>query len=76
MDIVRRKKEFDFERVKLAGKKLSAHFIDSIDFPIRVIGVSNRKTVYSFRIKKLGAEFHHLKEEVELHIRQAATKSR
>lgn len=76
MDVVRRKKEFDYERVKLAGKKLMEHFIDPIDFPIQVIGVNNGKTVHSFRIKKLGKDFYHLKNEMELKIREAANKKR
>lgn len=76
MDIVRRKKEFDYEKVKLAGRKLMEHFIDPVDFPIQVIGVSNGKSVYSFRIKKLGDDFNHLKNELELKVRQAAKKKR
>lgn len=76
MEVVRRKKEFDYERVKLAGKKMMEHFIDPIDFPIQVIGVNNGKTVYSFRIKKLTKDFYHLKDEMELKIREAAKKKR
>lgn len=72
MDVVRRKKEFDYEKAKLAGKKLMQHFIDPIDFPIMVIGIKNSKTVYSFRIKKLGADFHHLRSEMEMRMMQAA----
>lgn len=76
MDVVRRKKEFDYEKVKLAGRKLMEHFIDSVDFPIQVVGITNRKTVYSFRIKKLGDDFYRLKDEMELKIRRAAMKKR
>lgn len=76
MDVVRRKKEFDYEKVKLAGKKLKEYFIDQIDFPIQVIGVNNGKTVFSFRIKKLGNDFYHLKDEMELRMRHAAKKKR
>lgn len=76
MEVVRRKKAFDYEKVKLAGKKLKEYFIDPIDFPIQVIGINNGKTVYSFRIKKLGNDFYHLKSEMELKIRQAAKKKR
>lgn len=76
MDVVRRKKEFDYEKVKLAGKKLMAHFIDSIDFPIQVIGVKSSKSVFSFRIKKLGLEFAHLQDEMERKIQEAARKKR
>lgn len=74
MDVVRRKKEFDYEKVKLAGKKLKEHFIDPIDFPIQVIGINNGKTVYSFRIRKLGENFNRLQEEMELKMRH--TKKR
>lgn len=72
MDVVRRKKEFDYEKVKLAGKKLLQHFIDPIDFPIQVIGITNSKTVFSFRIKKLGEDFYHLRDEMEMRIMQAS----
>lgn len=76
MDVVRRKKEFDYERVKLAGRKLMEYFIEPIDFPIQVIGINNAKTVYSFRIRKLGNDYFHLKDEMEHKIRQAAKKKR
>lgn len=76
MDVVRRKKEFDYERVKLAGRKLMEYFIEPVDFPIQVIGINNNKTVYSFRIKKLGDDFFHLRDEMELKIREAAKKKR
>ncbi|CRK89887.1 CLUMA_CG003434, isoform A [Clunio marinus] len=76
MDVVRRKKEFDYEKVKLAGKKLLEYFIDSIDFPIQVIGINNRKSVHSFRIKKLGKDFYHLRDGVELKLREAAKNKR
>lgn len=74
MDVVRRKKEFDYEKVKLAGRKLKEHFIDPIDFATQVNGINNGKTVYSFRIRKLGEGFTRLQEEIELRIRHAATK--
>lgn len=76
MDIVRRKKAFDYEKVKLAGKKLKEYFIDPVDFPIQVIGINNLTTVYSFRIKKLGNDFYLLKHEMELKMRQASKKKR
>lgn len=76
MDVVRRKKEFDYERVKLAGRKLMEHFIDPVDFPVQVVGINNEKTVYSFRIKKLGDDFYHLRDEMDMKIRQAAKKNR
>lgn len=76
MDVVRRTKEFDYEKVKLAGKKLMEYFIDPIDFPIQVIGINNGKSVYSFRIKKLGNDFYYLKDEMELKLRQAAKRNR
>ena len=76
MDVVRRKKEFDFEKVKLAGRKLKEHFIDPIDFPIKVNGINNGKTVYSFRLRKLGETFARLQDEMELRVKQAAVKRR
>jgi hypothetical protein len=76
MDVVRRIKEFDYEKVKLAGRKLKEHFIDPIDFPIQVIGINNGKSVYSFRLRKLGEEFDRLHEEMESKIRQASIKRR
>jgi hypothetical protein len=76
MDVVRRKKEFDFEKVKLAGRKLKEHFIDPIEFPIKVNGISNGKTVYSFRVRKLGETFARLHDEMEIRMRQAAIKRR
>lgn len=76
MDVVRRKKEFDYERVKLAGRKLMEYFIEPVDFPVQVIGINNNKTVYSFRIKKLNDNFFHLRDELELKIREAAKKKR
>lgn len=76
MDVVRRRKEFDYERVKLAGRKLMEHFINPVDFPIQVVGINNQKTVYSFRIKSLGDDFYHLKNEMDLKIKQAAQKTR
>lgn len=66
MSIVRRKMQFDFERVKLAGKKLQEYFIDPIDFPIQVTGINNGKCVFSFRIKKLGEDFHRLEQELRI----------
>jgi hypothetical protein len=76
MDVVRRKKEFDFEKVKLAGRKLKEHFIDPIEFPIKVNGINNGKTVYSFRVRKLGETFARLNDEMEIRMRQAAIKRR
>lgn len=76
MDVVRRKKEFDYERVKLAGRKLMEYFIDPVHFPVQVIGVTNGKTIYSFRIKKLGDDFKYLKKELEQKLRQAAKNKR
>lgn len=70
MSIVRKKKQFDFEKVKLAGKKLLEYFIDPIDFPIQVIGINNGKSVYSFRIKKLGEDFHRLEQELRIKKKQ------
>lgn len=76
MEVVRRKKEFDFEKVKLAGRKLKEHFIDPIEFPIKVSGINNGKTVYSFRVRKLGDTFARLHDEMEMRIKQAAIKRR
>lgn len=76
MDIVRRQKEFDFEKAKLAGKKLMEHFIEPIIYPIEVIGIKNGLSVFSFRIKKLGKEFYNLKEEVEEKLEAALKKKR
>ena len=76
MDIVRRQKEFDFEKAKLAGKKLMEHFIEPIIYPIEVIGIKNGLSVFSFRIKKLGKEFYSLKEEVEEKLEAALKKKR
>lgn len=76
MDTVRRKKEFDYERVKLAGSKLMVHFVNSINFPIQVIGVENGKNVYSFRIKKLGVDYFNLRDEMEYKIRLDASKKK
>lgn len=76
MDIVRRQKEFDFEKAKLAGKKLMEHFIEPIIYPIEVIGIKNGLSVFSFRIKKLGKEFYKLKEEVEEKLEAALKKKR
>lgn len=76
MDVVRRKKEFDYERVKLAGRKLMQYFIEPIEFPIQVIGINNHKIVYSFRIKKLGEDYFNLKDEMEMKIREAAKRNR
>lgn len=76
MDVVRRKKEFDYERVKLAGKKLMEYFIDPIDFPVRVAGINNEKTVYSFRIKKLGYDFQRLRDDLKVKVRQEARRHR
>lgn len=76
MEIVRRQKEFDFERARLAGKKLMEHFIEPIVFPIQVIGINNGLSIHSFRIKKLGKEFLKLKDEVELTIREATRERR
>lgn len=66
MSIVRRKMQFDFEKVKLAGKKLQEYFIDPIDFPFQVNGIKNGKSVYSFRIKKLGEDFFQLEQELRI----------
>lgn len=74
MDVVRRKKEFDFEKVKLAGRKLKEHFIDPIEFPIKVNGINNGKTVYSFRVRKLKENFSMLQDEMEMRVGQAALK--
>lgn len=76
MDVVRRRKEFDYERVKLAGKKLMEHFIDPIDFPIQVVGINNGKTVYSFRVKKLSDDYFHLQDEMEIKLREVAKRKR
>lgn len=76
LEVVRRKKEFDYERAKLAGEKLMAHFIDPIHFPIQVIGINNEKTVYSFRIKRLGSDYFQLRNEMELKIQEDAKRKR
>lgn len=76
MEIVRRKKEFDFEKAKLAGKKLIEHFIEPIYFPIQVIGIRNRASVFSLRFKKLGKELVKLRSELEMKIREAAKKKK
>lgn len=77
MDVVRRKKEFDFEKVKLAGKKLIEYYIAPLhEFPIEVIGISNGKSVYSFRIKKLDDDYFHLKDDLEEKIRENAQKKK
>lgn len=76
MDVVRRKKEFDYEKVKLAGKKLKEHFIDPIDFPVQVSGINNKKSVFSFRIRKLGENFASLQKQIEFKIKQATIKKR
>lgn len=77
MDVVRRKKEFDFEKVKLAGRKLMEYFIEPLqDFPIQVIGINNDKTVYTFRIRKLGEDYFRLKDELECKIRELSKKKR
>lgn len=77
MDVVRRKKEFDFEKVKLAGKKLIEYYIAPLhEFPIEVIGINNGKSVYSFRIKKLDDDYFHLKDDLEEKIRENAQKKK
>lgn len=76
MDIVRRKKEFDFEKARLAGKKLMEHFIDPIVFPIQVISIRTQESVFSFRFKKLGKELVKLRSELGLKIREAAKKKK
>lgn len=76
MDVVRRKKEFDFEKAKLAGKKLMEHFLDPIVFPIQVIGIRNRESIHSFRFKKLGKELVRLRSELEMKTREAAKKKK
>lgn len=76
MDTVRRKKEFDFEKAKLAGKKLIEHFIDPIVFPIQVIGIKNHESIFSFRFKKLGKELVKLRIELEMKIRESAKKKK
>lgn len=76
METVRRKKEFDFEKARLAGKKLIEHFIDPIVFPIQVIGINNSQSIFSFRFKKLGRELVKLRIEFEMKIREAAKKKR
>lgn len=76
MSIVRRKKQFDFEKVKLAGKKIKEHFIDPIDFPIQVIGINNGKSVFSFRIRKLGEDFFRLEDEWRMKKTQELAKKK
>ena len=76
MDIVRRKKEFDFEKAKLAGKKLKEHFIDPIIFPIQVNGIRNCERIFSFRFKRLGRELANLRIELEMKTREAAKKKK
>lgn len=76
MEIVRRKKEFDFEKAKLAGKKLMEHFIEPINFPIQVNSIRNNQSIYSFRFKKLGKELVKLRSELEMKIREAAKKKK
>ncbi|KAG5669779.1 hypothetical protein PVAND_000072 [Polypedilum vanderplanki] len=76
MEIVRRQKEFDYEKARLAGKKLMEHFIDPIIYPIEVIGIQNNLSVFSFRIKKLGKEFLQLKEELKIKKEEAAKQHR
>lgn len=77
MEVVRRKKEFEFEKVKLAGKKLIEYYIAPLhEFPIEVIGITNSKSVYSFRIKKLNDDFFHLKDDLEEKIRENAQKKK
>lgn len=77
MDVVRRKKEFDFEKVKLAGKKLIEYYIAPLhEFPIEVIGINNGKSVYSFRIKKLDDDYFQLKDDLEVKIRENAQKKK
>lgn len=76
MSIVRRKKQFDFEKVKLAGKKIKEYFIDSIDFPIQVIGINNKKSVFSFRIRKLGDDFFRLEDEWRVKKKQEMSKKK
>lgn len=76
MEVVRRKKEFYFEKAKLAGKKLMEHFLDPIVFPIQVIGIRNQESIYSFRFKKLGKELVRLRSELEMKIREAAKKKK
>jgi hypothetical protein len=76
MDIVRRQKEFDFEKARLAGKKLLEHFIEPIIYPIEVIGINNNLSVFSFRIKKLGKDFNRLKEELRIKKEEVSRRSR
>lgn len=76
MSIVRRKMQFDFERVKLAGRKLKEYFIDPIDLPVQVIGINNGKSVFSFRIRKLGDEFFRLEDEWRMKQKEESAKKR
>jgi hypothetical protein len=76
MDVVRRQKEFDFEKARLAGKKLMEHFIEPIVYPIEVIGIQNGLSVFSFRIKKLGKDFSRLKDELRMKKDEAMRRQR
>jgi len=76
MDVVRQKKQFDFEKVKLCGKKLMEHFIDPIEHPIQVIGIRNGQSVFSFRIRKLGSDYSRLKDDIEAKLRDLAKRKR
>lgn len=75
MEVIREKQAFEFEKTQIAGKKLIKYFIEPLeDFPIEVVGIKNKKSVYSFRIKKLDEEYYLLKDELEDRIRTEAEK--
>lgn len=75
MEVIREKQAFEFEKTQIAGKKLIKYFIEPLeDFPIEVVGIKNKKSVYSFRIKKLDEEYYFLKDELEDRIRTEAEK--
>lgn len=76
MSIVRRRMQFDFERVKLAGLKLKSYFIEPIDLSIQVMGIRNGKSVFSFRMRKLGDDFFRLEDEWRLKQKQEMAKKR
>lgn len=75
MEKVREKQAFEFEKAQIAGRKLLEYFIEPLEsYPIEVLGIRNRKSVHSFRVKKLDDEYFFLKEDLEDRIRQDAEK--
>lgn len=77
MNLLKRQRAYDFEKVKLGVSKLNDFFIDPLsELPFEVHGILNKTKVKTFTIGRLTKDFFFYKDDLRERIVRSQTRKR